>query len=226
MSSFNTLFVLNTSGELEVNKPEARKIKEYADLFARDRSSPGDADGRKKFVSCAEIYYIYLVYDIRSIYYNYPLEIKKDKAKQDAKLSKQWKEDEVVERAIARYKDDFKLTSSGSAYAVAERAYYTQTRDTELLQDEILNLKELLDGILKRIKLKPVTPNDLEATTRINEVVAIIKEIASTQKLIFDNIKTFSPLSKSVKELAAAFMEEGGNLKTPVGGGTLGNREE
>ncbi len=226
MSGFNTLFLLNTHGELEVNKPEARKIKEYATLFIRDRSSVGDADGRKKLVSCAEIYYIYLIYDVRSPYYNLPLIEKKKKAKVDAKLAKNWVEDEAIELAIERYKEDFKLTASGKAYAVAERAYHAQASDTELLQEELLNLRGLLESILKKINNKAVAPNDIEVTTRINEISAIMNQMTSTQKAIFENIKTFTTLGKAVKDLAAAFIEEGGNLKTPVGGGTLGNREE
>ena len=37
MADVQTLFVLNPSGELEVNKPEARRILEYEVLFKRDK---------------------------------------------------------------------------------------------------------------------------------------------------------------------------------------------
>lgn len=226
----NTLFNLNIDGELEVNKPEARKIKEYANLFIRDKGSQGDYDGRKKLVACAEIYYIYLVYDVRSIYYNLDKDEKALLAKKDAGLKEDWKEDNTVKEAIKRYKEDFKLTSGGIAYVVAERGYYSTVKDVEYMQDSLIEIKKLLKSKVKALNLD--NPNvqaklgDLETNTMINEINILINSMSKTQKEIMNNISNFPNLAKDVKTLAIKFAEEEGGMKTVVGGRTLGNREE
>ena len=229
MAEVQTLFVINPSGELEVNKPEARKIFEYDVLFKRDKGAAGigDPTGSKKVIACAEIYYIYLVYDVRSPYYNLSIEERKVKAREDAKLPDKWKEDKELELAVERYKQDFKLTAAGKAYSVAERAYHTMATDTEDLQDNIITLKGLLKKVMVKLEAKgPAQLGEIELTNTANQANAIIAEIAKTQKAIIDNIKQFAPLGNTVKELAAKFAEEGGSMKVPVGGGRLGNREE
>lgn len=223
MSSINTLFIFTSSGTLEVNKPEAKSIDEYNILFKRDIGSPGDSNARNKLIACAELYYIFLLYDVRSIYYNLPIKERKIQAKLTAKLPEKWKEDAVLQEAINRYKQDFELTSSGKAYATAERAYYTIARDTQELQEEIINTKELLQDKLKKIKSQKV--GEIETNTYLSEANGIIADMLKNQKQIMDNIKQFSAMGIIVKDLAAKFIEEGGNIKIPVGGGTLGNRE-
>lgn len=229
MSITQALFALNSSGQLEVNKPEVRSILEYEVLFKRDKGGAftGDSTGSKKFLACAEIYYIYLVYDVRSPYYNLSLTDKKKKAREDAKLPDKWREDKELEAAIVRYKEDFKLSSAGKAYTVAERAYHTMGTDTEDLQDGIIVLKETLKNIMRKISAKgPTQLGEVELINMSTQANAIILEITKTQKAIIDNIKQFAPLGDTVKVLAAKFAEEGGSMKTPVGGGQLGNREE
>lgn len=229
MADVQTLFVLNPSGELEVNKPEARRILEYEVLFKRDKGAAGigDPTGSKKVIACAEIYYIYLVYDVRSPYYNLPIEERKLKAREDAKLPDKWKEDKELEKAVERYKQDFKLTAAGKAYSVAERAYHTMATDTEDLQDNIIALKGALKKVMVKLEAKgPAQLGEIELTNTANQANAIILEIAKTQKAVIDNIKQFAPLGNTVKELAAKFAEEGGSMNIPVGGGRLGNREE
>ena len=52
-----------------------------------------------------------------------------------------------------------------------------------------------------------------------------MSKFADTQKTITNNIKLFDALSKDVKTLLREFMEEGGDLRSPVGGGVLNPRE-
>lgn len=223
----NVLFMLNSDRELEVNKLEAKKIKEYAVLFNRDKGSIGDSEGRKKLIATAEIFYIYLVYDVRSIYYNLPIDYRKKKAIEDAGLPPTWKEDKEVLAAIERYKEDFKLTSAGLAYAVAEKAYHSTARDTQELQEELMELKELAKHFIAKTKGQTIHEgNKIELTDTVSQITAILSEITKVQKQVLDNIKTFSSLGNTVKELAAKFTEEGGSLRTPVGGGEIYNREE
>lgn len=63
MRKFNVdLFVINSDGVLEINKPEAREIPAFKEMLARDKGSPGDHDGRKKLVAFKEFMFIHLYY--------------------------------------------------------------------------------------------------------------------------------------------------------------------
>lgn len=212
-------FILNKDKELEINKPEVKKVPEYKALFDRDKGNKAT-----QMLACDELFYIYLVHDVRSKYYNLDLEEKKIKAKKDAKLPDKWKEDEKLENAVIRYKEDFKLSSSGNAYAVAERAAYTMSEDTSIMQDNLIRLKREAQGKLN--KLQSDTIGELEKATIINEYLAIVSNITKIQKDILTNIKEFKGLNKLVKDLAIEFAEDGGSLRVVVGGGTVGNREE
>ena len=211
MADVQTLFFLNDDGELEVNKPEARKIAEYAALLARDKGSPGDSEGRKKLIACAEIYYIYLVYDVRSIYYNLSLPEKQELARKDAGLPDTWKgEDELLKAAINRYLLDFKLTAAGKAYLVAERGYHTLASDAELLQETIVNHKYLLTKILAKVdKQSQGQPQEIELLGSLKEAKLLMEEIVNIQKNLLTNIEKFPKLGETVKTLASKFSEEG-----------------
>ena len=226
--SANTLFAINSFGDFEINKVEAKKIEEYNALLVRDKGGiyKGDYDGRHKMKASMEIYYIYLVYDPRSLYYNLPVNERKLKARKDCKLPDNWKEDDLVLAAIVRYQYDFKLTAAGQAYIVAEKAYYTIAKDTEEIQDELTNLKQLLKTVSNKLQVGgPTKLGEGELTTLAHQVNAILGKISKTQKDIMTNISGFPKLQQTVKELATKFADEGGSMKIPVGGGTVGNRE-
>ncbi len=227
MTTINQLFQLNYDLELEINKAEARKILEFKVLMVRDKGSEGDSDGRKKYIACAEIYYIYLVYDVRSIYYSLPMHEKKEKAKKDAKLPDEWKEDIEIVNAINMYKECFKLTGAGRAYVAAEKAYMSITIDTEEMLDAIEKYKQLLKPIDAKIEAMTKTESPrLELTSRVNEANALIEAITALQQKVVNNIEKFPKLQKIVEDLARKFMEEGGSMKLVVGGRTTYNRED
>ena len=169
MSNIITLFYEDTDGSLVVNKPEARKIPEYDALFKRDKG----LDGANKRLACAEIFLIYLLHDVRSILYNLPPDEKMERAREIAGIPEKWKVDSLWNDAVERYKKDFELTSLGKSYAVAERFFYNFAKDVELLQNQILDNKTLLEVILKRIK-KRGTDNDLSNISAIKEATAIM----------------------------------------------------
>lgn len=224
MSRERMLFILNGDKQLEINKFEAKDIPEFKALFDRATPLVSDPTGTKGHLACAEIHYLYLVYDIRSIYFNLDLEARKERARVDAKLPEQWKEDKMLAQAVEAYKREFKLTSAGNAYASAERAYYTLAEDTNGYMDDIVEFKALLkkkSAVTKRQRI-----GDQELLTAANEYAAILEAIGKAQKTIMANINDFGKLGDNVKALAEKFIASGGSLRTPVGGGTLGRREE
>jgi hypothetical protein len=226
MSKIRALFILSPAGELEINKPEVRKVPEFRVLFDRDTGSRGDSDGRKKYIATAELYYIYLVHDIRSLYSNLDLEARKERARVDANLPANWKEDTTLNKAVEVYKDLFKLSADGSAYIIAERLYYTTTKDVEYMIDSTIELKTLLLGIMNKLKGGPSTKlGDVEKLTLAGEAQAIIKQMTVNQKSMLDNAKQFDSLSKLINQLALNFLASEGSLKTPVGGGEINERE-
>jgi hypothetical protein len=223
----NQIFLLNDDLELEINKPEARKIPEFKVLIERDKGSVGDSDGRKKYVACAEIYYIYLVYDVRSIYYFIPMVEKKEHAKKDAKLIDGWKEDQDIINAINAYRESFKLTAAGRAFISSEKAYMSFTIDTEDMLNAIDKYKELLKVVDLKIDAMTKTESPkMELTSKINEAQAIMEQISSLQSKVITNIEKFPKLQKTVKELAETFAKEGGSMKLVVGGRSTFNRED
>lgn len=227
MTSMNQIFLLNNDLELEINKPEARKIPEFKVLIERDRGSAGDSDGRKKYIACAEIYYIYLVYDVRSIYYFIPMVEKKERAKKDAKLIDGWKEDQDIINAINAYKESFKLTAAGRAFVSAEKAYMSFTIDTEDMLNAIEKYKELLKVVDMKIDAMTKTESPkMDLTSKINEAQALMEQITTLQHKVVTNIEKFPKLQKIVKDLAETFAKEGGSMKLVVGGRETFNRED
>lgn len=218
------IFILNGDKELEINKYEAKKIPEFKVLFNRATPLISDPTGSKGHLACAELYYIYIVYDIRSLYFNLDIEERKIKARSEAGLPPQWKEDKDLANAVKAYQEVFKLNSSGKGYTSAERSYYMLADDTDLILDEMTELKAMLrkrSAVTRRQRI-----GDQELMTAANEYATIVSALAKAQKEVMDNVARFGKLGDSVKELAQKFIESGGNLRTPVGGGELGRREE
>lgn len=222
-TNLNNLFIINHDKELEINKIEAVKIDSFAKLLKRDTGSKGDPRGNKSYIACAELFYIYLMHDIRSEFSNLDSIIKEEKSRKLSKLPDNWKSDKVFEQAVKDYQDHFRLTASGNAYVVAEKSYFTITEDTRELQEELVNLKSLLKSTVAKINVNKNNP--MEIATLAGDLKAIMNDTVSIQKKIMDNIKMFSGLGDQVKILATKFIEEGGNLKTPVGGGEVNRRE-
>ena len=219
----NTLFFLDEFGNFVVNKPEARKIKEFEVLFKRDKG----LDGKNKRLACAEIYLIYLVYDIRSQSHNLPYDERFERGKEIAKIPERWRIDKDWLAAVNRYQLEFELSSTGKAYAVAERGAFIFAKDVEMMQEGLINNKQLLEVTLKRIKRPKQNDADLDLSNiqAIKDVTAIMLDMVIIQEKMMGNVKKFPDYQKTVKDLASAFLEEGGSLEIKVGGEEIGNRE-
>lgn len=222
----NELFDLE-DGELVINRQEVNKIEEYKTLLKRDTGSIGDLAGRKGLIATAELYYIYLMYDVRSIYYNLDTASKRTLALEDSKLPKNWKEDKNFNAAVLRYQADRVLTSAGNAYYSSERALYSMSEDVNNMLDNIIELKKEAEIKIKKLsKTVGTKAGEEESKNFISEYTGILMQLTKVQKEVISTIKDLPSLGDVVKKLATRFVEEGGKIKTPVGGGELGNREE
>lgn len=96
------LFTVGTDFKVLLNKDWLLLIPEFKRLIARDKGSPGDADGRKKFRSIKELTYIYHISDPRSPLESFQPYEREQKALQYAELAEQ-DIDEVVLDALSEY---------------------------------------------------------------------------------------------------------------------------
>lgn len=222
----NELFDLE-DGELVINRQEVNKIDEYKALLKRDVGSIGDLSGRKGLIATGELYFIYLMYDVRSLYYNLDLNTREKNAMIDTKLPSNWKPDKVFNLAVERYKADRLLSSAGNAYYSSERALYSMSEDVKNMLDNTLELKKEIEIKIKKLsKTVGTKAGEEESRMFIVEYTNILLQLTKTQKEIITTIKELPALGDTVKKLANRFTEEGGKIKTPIGGGELGNREE
>lgn len=223
-----SIFELDAEGQLVINKPEIRKIKEYADILKRDKGSPADWDGKKKLKSFAELLYIYLILDPRSMFYVLPLSERRIKAKELVGLP-DLREDDVIKAAIIRYEADMRLNSSANSYLAAERFLYSTSEDIHKNIELIQELKKQSDELSS--KLLPEngdksTLGDMEKITFSKELAGVISQIVDIETKIEKIISKLPNMTTITRELAIKYAEEGGSFKAVVGGGTLGNREE
>jgi hypothetical protein len=222
----NELFDLD-EGELVINRQEVNKIEEYKALLKRDTGSLGDLSGRKGLIATGELYYIYLIYDVRSLYYNLDKDTREKNARIDSKLPDNWKPDKVFNQAIDRYCADRLLSSAGNAYYSSEKALYSMSEDVKNMLDNTIELKREVEVKIKKLsKTVGTRAGEEESKTFITEYAMLLLQLTKVQKEIISTIKELPALGDTVKKLANRFTEEGGKIKTPIGGGELGNREE
>lgn len=228
--SASAILIINDYGDVEINKPEARNIKSLNVLIRRDRGSAGDSEGKQKKRANAEILYIYLVYDPRSMYHNLPQKFREQKAIEYTGLPKDWKPDEAVEQAIYEYNNEIApLSAIGKAYYASERALSNTAEQVGEIQESISHYKNMLKRIERELVLESangVKLGNTEVLNNIKQTTALLKEITTLQADSVRIIKDLPLIEKTVKELLGKYADEGGNVKAIVGGGELGNRED
>lgn len=222
------IFGIDIDNELVINRPEARRIKEYAALFKRCVAEVGDVENKKKRRAMRELMYIYLTRDPRSIYYVLPLSQRKIKAIEDINAPATFpiKEDDVLIAAIQRYEDDLLLHPTANAYLASERNLHSISEDINMIGKILQDLKATL--LERSNKLEEDSNNHLtqtEVLTISKEIASIINEMIKLQMDSTKIIKDLPNVTKTVKELAAAYAEESGKNIEVVGGGQLNSRE-
>jgi len=203
--------------------PMAKLVPEYKMIIMKSEPVKGDNDGRKKIQAKKEFLYIYHLIDPRSICSNLPYSQRREKARITAGLDEDWKESQFVTAAVLRYKEDILLSATGNSYYAAERSLFSVAEDVKWLQEECDGVKSNLRDKLKQLKKNNTLA--LEDTALVNEVVAMIDNISSTQKKILAIIKDMPAMKVVVEDLYNKYAQEGGGKVRIHGGGDLGNRE-
>lgn len=222
------IFDVDENNDFIINKPEAKRIPEYAALMKRCKPEVGDQEVKKKLRAMRELYYIYLILDPRSIYYVLPLPTRKVKALEDIKTPEDLpiKEDDLVKAAMERYESDIMLHPTANAYLSSERNLHSISEDLHSSSKSIQDLKAILKNKhTQLIEEDNGHLNSIDMLTLGKEIVAITEAITKLQSDILKITKDLPNIVKTVKELAAAYAEESGKNIEVVGGGLLGSRE-
>ena len=220
------MFSVDDKGDLVLDKPECRRIRSFKALIARDKGGvvEGDSTGSKKYRAFAELLYIYLVYNPKSIFRALGEIERREKAKGFVGLPKEWKPDDKVKKAESTYIKGLELSATYKAYINAERSLYSIGEDIQLFNEQKLKICNRLIAVMDAIagctdkeKLKELRESEEIYTRQMMEATLNI------QKLTEGLTKNFNIVEDLKKRVAA---EDGKNKEEIRGGGSLGNREE
>jgi hypothetical protein len=165
--------------------PEVKGIKWIRRIIEKDKGSPGDHDGRKKYLATKELLYVYHMCDIASIYSRLPENIRESEVIDSLDLPKGWRPDEIVKEACAKY-SQYKET-------VSERTLKEIKRTLEASVDTIQFLREMIELKIKTIK-------ETKDTTQLTELVDMFNNTLDMAKAIPKNVEEISKLEQKVKK--------------------------
>lgn len=152
--------------------PEALLIKEFKDVWDNDKT-------KDKKVALENLAFVYFSSDFKSIYRNFDEYVRDEKIKKDIISQKDWKKDELIIKAIDKYKELHKTYSSGLLedveYGLSKlREYFRNTADiladdTEgKATDKYLSNVKKVGELINTIKgLKETVEKELNESGRI-----------------------------------------------------------
>jgi hypothetical protein len=217
-------YLVIEDGELVVNKKNCFLIPEFKVLFDRDKGCVKDITGRHKYLSCAEMKFIYLHNDPRSEYYNTPFHLCEHILRDLSGVPSNWKIDKAFTSAIEKYKELQSLSSAGSAYFSAEAALFDLGVDTRFTSDTIRTLKIDIQAMLKQHtkRSKEYTQQEYEVTVKLSNMLDGIMKLQNDNINIINKMPS---LSKTIKDLKERYAEEDNDESVVVGGGHVFDRE-
>ena len=219
-----SLFTIDDDGNLVINKIEARDITEFRKILQRDKGSEGDYDGKKKFQAFKEFMYIYLIADPGSILRDLPIDEKKERARKQAKLNEDWKEDVLIKESILVYGDVLALSGSEHAYYNASRGLYSIGEDLELFNKANDRTRKKIVKLELEIEDGNLTPDELER--KVYELDKLTENLSKNTQEIVKLSNLLPNAYKGLEDLYAKMRKEQEGKKNLYGGGELGNREE
>lgn len=150
--------------------PEALTIKEFKELWDRDKSP-------HKETAVEELSYVFYMTDYKSVYMSYDVSAREQKIIQDVITKKGWKADDKIKGAVNKY-NELQQTPSMSLLKDAETALdkiRTYFRNVDITNDE--------DG-----KITSTLISNIEKLGKVITSLAVLrgivdKEISETRKL-------------------------------------------
>ncbi len=180
--------------DFPVFNPEARLIKEYKAILARDKGSKGDYDGRNKSIATRELAFVCFFANLKSIYHiQFEDENRREKEIKTAlELPLEWKRDDLINRAITEYSST-QITPSSNLLVSVRRALNTSKKIVDHLEQEVRENSSLLEG---------GNSSDAERKSLMTKIKADVKEIITISKDISEQLEAIDKLEdKYVKEL-------------------------
>jgi len=224
MKDVTDIFLINEEGILEINKKEARSIKEFRDIISRDKGGKvsGDHEGRKKMFAFKELMYIHLFTHPASIYRDLPDEPKHLKCIEHSGLPDNWKVDKVIKAAQRVYMKLINMSALYHSYVNANKGVYSLGEDLKFfntLRDKVREViisksKEAENTILEEDVQRLANEIDV-ATNRLMELGNKINNLSNNLPIAFE----------TVEKLKQKLLKEAKSGGTIYGGGELNNRE-
>ena len=150
-------------GNLVINKTEILTVPEFRTILTRDRGSVGDHDGRKKKQAFKEFSYIYHMADVNSTNIRNGISGQKavDNAKSWSGLDTDYRADEVVNKAIAKYKE--------LQYSLPRETIYELVKTYGVINTVIKGIRKNIEELATKDKLTVDQAND--ALNMINTLI-------------------------------------------------------
>lgn len=209
------------NGELQIDKEEARGIKEFATILSRRKTCKGDHDGRKKVMATKELIYITFMADYSTYHSAFIGEERHRKAKNDADLPKNWKPDDEVNEAITKYKEIL-------------NEYSPTANILNTVEQGLMMSSEAVKGYIHQMKAAiEASHNMMKKLKQDKDSMEVIAAMQTTNSLVQSSIKDILGISKELpkalkqmRELKEQVKLERSEAKQLTGGKRKGNRED
>lgn len=202
-------------GRVKLSRVEIVNIPEFKTVLRNDKGSPGDAEGKKKFLTFAIFSYIYLAYDYESPYANLGEDDRIKGALRDTKdLPEGWKPDKDVRAAIKKYVELQDIMSP------------SQKVLTSLMRG--LNVaNKVINALVDKInKLLDQAESDVNSDTPLDKVVPDITPLVTDLNTLLSLAKRIPEAMESIEIVREKVMKEKGGSPTIRGNRAKRNRED
>jgi len=221
------IFNVSRTNELTIDLAVVKSIPEFKKIVTRDKGSSGDSDGRKKYRADKEMIYVYYLADLRS-----PPRLDgkserdiHDYAVTSAGLEESYQVDEVIEIAIAKYKEIQLDTPELRLLNSLLRGLVMSSKVVDVITDKIetdldfyangglaTTAETLADLESDSVELKP------DASAMLSNLIGNMNEISKMGSSVNKAITTVKDVYEKVKQQ----MSEDDAIR---GGGTINPRE-
>lgn len=207
-----TLFLLGEKGP-EIS-PEALAIKEYGDIWRRDRKSD-------KRTAVAELAYVYYALDPKSQYYDMePVKQMKTLCK-DLGLGKDWRPDAKVLAAMERYPEDTQtpVTKAVAGMLMIFRTVYDSIAYTQGALRKILEVTQEIEFLSK-------IHSDEEQLALLERAEKASAKVITHIKALLDVSIKLPPTVEALNVLKENVEREKSDARTAKGGQEIGYFED